>query len=652
MGSTADAMMDEYPKKSDLRKELCQPLPVVTPGTVDAAAMSEEETSKQARLVLSALNDALSTNDSQKLASCFFADQSYWRDMLALTYHLRTFKSPSAISAALLETKSLRGLDGDISIQGTPAFIPATPALQFIDCRVTFRTSTPAATCNGRIILLPTKSEGTPSKNTLEWKIWVLTTWIDNLDVQGEDEALLKSPGRKLDGAEPIETDVLIVGGGNSGIILAARLKALGVDSLVLERNPETGDNWGLRYDCMTFHVPTSSTDTPYISYADHFQSPHLLKRKELAEHLKQYSAAFNLNVINSAKIQSTEYDQVNKRWAVHFKTPEGDRKVVSKQFVQATGIGSQKPYIPAIPGLDQYKGISVHSAGYKNGKSLVDKGAKSVLVIGSANTAFDIVEDCHDAGLQTTMIVRSETYVVPIDYITDEKAFGAYDRFPVDVVDKNLLTLPVAVESQLTKDGLAFHSSLQPDRYKALAAAGFPVIDGTHPDAHLPHNLYERCGGHYVDVDTAVHLVSDGKVGVRGGVEPVGFTATGLRLSDGSTADADAVVWCTGFADRDARDTAAEILSGGALSGVAADGGKTQKDVLDPRDVAARLDATWALDAEGEFRGVWKRHLRMENYWFMGGHTQFQRWYSRIVAQQIRLALDGTLPPAYRETP
>lgn len=91
--------------------------------------MSSEEATKQARTVLSAFNNALSSNDAKKLASCFFAGQAFWRDMLALTSHLRTFTTPSVISAALLETKGLRGVVGDVALEVAAIFIPASPVL-------------------------------------------------------------------------------------------------------------------------------------------------------------------------------------------------------------------------------------------------------------------------------------------------------------------------------------------------------------------------------------------------------------------------------------------------------------------------------------------------------------------------------------------
>lgn len=273
-------------------------------------------------------------------------------------------------------------------------------------------------------------------------------------------------------------------------------------------------------------------------------------------------------------------------------------------------------------------------------------------MVIGSANTAFDVLEDCHAAGLQTTMVVRTPTYIVPLEYVCDKQSLGAYD-FGVEAADKLFLTLPTVVASQLNHDLFAQFASKEPDRYAALAAAGFPVVDSSDPDSALMHNLLERAGGHYVDVG-GTNLLAEGKAGVKAGVEPIAYTATGLRFSDGSTIDADAVVWCTGFADLDARATAAEILAGGApVNGNADDDGEAKnKNSLGPREIASRIDATWGIDAEGEVRGVWKRHLRLDNYWVMGGYTQQHRWHSHTLALQIKAALEGVLPPAYRDTP
>lgn len=134
-------------------------------------------------------------------------------------------------------------------------------------------------------MLLPINRDGSKE---IEWKIWILSTILENFDLHLEDENLLRLPSRQLEGLSDIETDVFIIGGGNayvdainsfsfwydqfsdlfflySAAALAARLKALGVESIMAERNPRPGDNWALRYDRMRFHIPTSFCELPYM---------------------------------------------------------------------------------------------------------------------------------------------------------------------------------------------------------------------------------------------------------------------------------------------------------------------------------------------------------------------------------------------------
>ncbi|KAH8809404.1 hypothetical protein F5884DRAFT_706884 [Xylogone sp. PMI_703] len=604
-----------------------QPLPSISPGIINTVSMDAEEPTNQALAVLTTLNTALATNNAEMLESCFFSGQAYWKDILALTYHLRTFTTPFAIAASLLETKTLRGCIHGFELEGKAQFVPATPVLQFIDFRLAFKTSSPAATCSGRILLLPVESkEQENGDGILAWKIWILSTKLENLDLHPENEALLQSPKRQLDVLETIETDVFIVGGGNAAVTLAARLKALGVDSIMVDRNARVGDNWALRYDSMRFHVPTSFCELPYMRYGAELQTPHLLTKDDLAEQVRRYVTAFNLNTVNSVEIIQTT-QMPDKRWSIRFQTPLGICTAVAKHLVQATGIGSQKPYLPPMADEKLYNGITMHSQQYRNANELKKQGASSVLVIGSANTAFDILEECHMVGLQTTMVARSATYICPLEYVLNKVSLGSYDN-GVEASDALFLTLPSVVDGQLARDLFRHLASQEPNRYTALAEAGFPVFDSCDASAALLHNLIERAGGHYVDTG-ATALIVEGKAGIKAGVEPVGYTATGLLFTDGSTAEADAVIWCTGFADKDTRDTVAEILK-----------------------AKLPVDATLGVDQEGEIRGMWKRHLRVDNYWVMGGYTQQHRWHSRTLALQIKAALEGVLPPAYRDTP
>ncbi|PWY91315.1 FAD/NAD(P)-binding domain-containing protein [Aspergillus sclerotioniger CBS 115572] len=594
------------------------PLPIIDPGLVDPGTMVGGELNNRVRLVVDRFNAAMGNRDVEGLGGCL--------DELAFTYHLRTFFTAEVIAEAMLETGALRG------------FIPAAEKLQFIECGFVFRTVSPAAACKGKMVLLPVRNG-----DTIEWKIWVLVTVLSSLDMYPEDESLLRSPGRSLDGLETFETDVFIIGGGNAAIALSARLKALGVESVMAERNPHMGDNWALRYDSLRFHIPAACCDLPYLPYEEHLRGKHFLRKDELAAQVRRYVAAFNLNCITSAQIQSTHYDVSAQRWKIRFQTPEGQRTAVTKHLVLAKGHGSQKPRMPVIADRELYQGISIHSTQYRNATQLREQGAKSALVIGSANTAFDVMEDCHAAGLQTTMIARSRTYIIPVEHLSHPLCLGSY-QFGVDAADWRFVAIPILVGGQLAKHVLGQLASQEPHRYDALTATGFGFMDSRHPDASFIRTLYERAGGHYVDMG-GTKLLAEGKVEIKPGVQPVGYTATGLRLSDASCVDADAVVWCTGFADANVRDDILETLG-------EEDEAEKNKQVLGPHAIAARVDATWGLDTEGELRGMFKRHLRLENFWIMGGFTQQHRWHSRTLAFQIKAALEGVLPPAYRDTP
>ncbi|ROV95041.1 hypothetical protein VPNG_09489 [Cytospora leucostoma] len=632
----------EYPPRSDLRKDVYRPLPKIAPETVDPVAMTGDVTKTQGQALLDTLNAALASNDAEKVADCFYPEQAFWRDIVALTSHLRTFAMPKVIAAALLRLKSLRGIEGKIELTGDPHFTVISPVMMFIDCGLSFRTSSPALSCLGKMVLLPLKNE---ENEAVSWRIWVLSTWVDQITQHPEDEMLLSSAGRDLSSHKTIETDVFIVGAGTSGLMISARLKALGVESILADRNAQVGDNWARRYDCLEFHIPTSNCELPYKYYRKELQSPHRLNKYDVAEHLKAYAANFHLNVMLSTTIQSSTYNSTEKKWTFKLRTTNGSgsKTIISKHLVQATGLSCGIPNLPPIEHKNLYQGISLHSVQYRNARLLAEQGVKSVAVIGSANTAFDVMQDCYNAGLKTTMVARSPTYVFPYEYVMDPHGVGAYDLLPLEDADRLLNTFPQALDGQFSHGLFAHLASQEPDRYLALSQAGFPVLDSLDPSVDVQHHLVERGGGHYVDVG-GTKLIAEGKVAVRGLVAPVGYTEAGIRLSDGSTLEADAVIWCTGFADKDVRSTAEGIL------GVAEDAGN--KVILGPKDIAARLDATWGVDAEGEVRGVWKRHLRMENYWVIGGVIQQQRWWSRPLAQQIKLSLDGHLPPAYRETP
>lgn len=268
------------------------------------------------------------------------------------------------------------------------------------------------------------------------------------------------------------------------------------------------------------------------------------------------------------------------------------------------------------------------------------------MIIVGSANSAFDVMEDCAGGGLQTTMVARSPTYIFPWDYALAPEGLGMYEKVPVDLADKLQMSGPASISGQLVK---ALHTHLaqkEKDRYKPLAEKGFPVYDSVEGKGDLMHHLMERGGGHFNEIGDGVKLLVDGVCAVKGNVEPVAYTSAGLKFSDGSTVSTDAIVWCTGFLDKDPSVTA-EILGGKKF-----DEAEDAKDSLGPDDIAVLRDSIWGVDKEGEVRGVWKRNLRVDNFWMHGGTTAHHRYYSKFLALQIKAELEGILAEAYRDTP
>lgn len=66
------------------------------------------------------------------------------------------------------------------------------------------------------MLIFPVRDSSESPSKTVEWKVWTLGTFVEGLDVHPEDENLLQAPGKRLDGDKTIETDVIIIGGGNA----------------------------------------------------------------------------------------------------------------------------------------------------------------------------------------------------------------------------------------------------------------------------------------------------------------------------------------------------------------------------------------------------------------------------------------------------
>ncbi|KXH61080.1 hypothetical protein CNYM01_13113 [Colletotrichum nymphaeae SA-01] len=578
--------------------------------------------------MVTGLSGALQQRRHHAVQILFAEPSCHWKDTLSFTAHIRTFNGKGVVASALLELFALRKAQG---LQFDKAqVLSATTELKWLDCEFSFRTDSPKAFCRGKMMLIPaSRDSGDP-----RWKIWSMSTYLAEYEDFPEDQSLLRVPSAPVTDDSHISTDVLVVGGGNAGLVLAARLKASDIDYVVIDRNPRVGDNWASRYDCMRFHVYKSFCETPYIPYPQ--ASNEGLTRDQLADQVVAFAREFDLGrrVLHRTTIAATQYNQPSKTWNVEIQTGDLRRTLSCKCMVLATGgagFAGSAP-LPDLPGQESFEGPNMHSESYRTASDLVAAGAKSVAIIGSGNTAFDVLVDCHDAGLKATMVQRSETYVVPMTYFAHPMGFGVYDVLPPDDADVIVNGGPLAIGGALLGLVHKIQAQEEPDRYAEARRAGLRVQDSLTGD--LLVNLIDRCGGHFVDMGSGIELITTKKVGIRSGVVPKSYTSNGLVLSDDSTLEADAVVWCIGFGNVDGRKNLPDTLGIGA------------------EDIARRLEPTWGVDAQGEIRGLWKRHPGVDNLWMFAGGTAQHRWFSKVIALQIKGILEGILPDAYRRTP
>jgi hypothetical protein len=127
----------------------------------------------------------------------------------------------------------------------------------------------------------------------------------------------------------------------------------------------------------------------------------------------------------------------------------------------------------------------------------------------------------------------------------------------------------------------------------------------------------FQRGGGYYIDVGGS-QLIIDGKVHVKQGQEISEILPKGLRFADGSEIDADEIVLATGYQNM-----------------------RSNTRLIFGDKVADRVGDVWGLDQEGEFRTIWRRSGH-PGFWFMGGNLALCRYYSRILALQIKAIEEG----------
>lgn len=516
----------------------------------------------------------------QKLGSLTandFASDAFWRDLWTLTNTVRTIFGAQRIGSAWKKTCELHE-PVDFELVPSGSRIAANmPGVAWIEAVFSFKMARgPEATCSGVLRILP-DADG-------EWKIWCMTTILEtiegfpNVDVFQPPKAIngyLKHQDATY-GNTPI-FDAVVVGAGTAGLGVAARLRALGVKTLIIEKNSRVGQNWTDRYESLHLHTPKEYSQLPLASIWGP-EHPYYLPTKDVAKGMNDYVERFGLNVWTSSTVEKASFNGADKTWTLNVSQQGQETTIHTRHIVFAIGNSGIFPKQPNLPKRELYKGTAIHSVKYTSADAW--KGKRGI-VVGSANSAHDISEDMVNAGLSSvTMIQRSPVPVMPVEYFST--AFDALynDKVPIEKADRTFFSSPTSISRLSIMNMFKVLMANDMERFDALERAGFRV--DRNPD--LVRNFIERLGGHYIDTGTS-KKVADGTIKVKSGIDVTSFTETGLEFADGERLDADVIVFATGFEPN--YNIATKKIFGPELSD--------------------QLQEYWGVDAEGEIRGAWK---------------------------------------------
>ena len=576
---------------------------------------------------LDSFGKALSQNDAKAVAA-LFEDEGFWRDLVSFTWNIKTLEGKSAIED-MVSSCAAAVKSSNWQIKDEPA-----EADGIVESWLTFETGT------GR---------GLGHVRLRDGKAFTLLTTLVELkgfeEAQGDQRPKGVSHGvednrqtwqeKRAEEQENLGTETqpycLIIGGGQGGIALGARMRMLNVPTIIIEKNERPGDSWRKRYKSLCLHDPVWYDHLPYIPFPKHW--PVFSPKDKLGDWLEMYTKVMELNYWGSTVAKSASFDEAAGEWTVVVERDGKEVTLKPKQLVMATGM-SAKPNQPELPGQKNFAGDIHHSSQHSGPDEYKNK---KVVVIGSNNSSHDICGALAEQGADVTMIQRSTTHIAKSETLMELALGGLYsedavangiDHHKADLIFasipyKIMHTFHIPVYEEMAKR--------DKDLYDQLEKAGF-MLDFGDDGSGLFMKYLRRGSGYYIDVG-ASEMVADGRIKLKSGVEVQEVKANSVLFNDGSEIDADVIVMATGY---------------NSMNGWAAD--------LISQQVADKVGKCWGLGSdttkdpgpwEGELRNMWKP-TQQSSLWFHGGNLHQSRHYSQFLSLQIKARMENIPTPVY----
>jgi len=570
---------------------------------------------------LDAFGEALAARDIAAV-SALFAETCYWRDLLSFTWNIVTFESRAAI-ADMLTARLADVQPAGFAIDGDEGWFSFETAVG--------RGTGHLRLKDGKALTLFTalmelkgfeeKAGAAREIGTQHGAVRDRVTWSDRRRADAEEIGVSRQPY------------ALIVGGGQGGIGLAARLKRIGVPALVIDANERPGDAWRKRYKSLCLHDPVWYDHLPYLPFPDHW--PIYTPKDKMGDWLEAYTKVMELDYWSSAPARRAAWDETKREWRVEVERDGKLQTIRPKHLVLATGM-SGFPEVPRFAGAERFKSQQHHSSLHAGGDGWA---GKRCVVVGSNNSAHDIAADLWENGAEVTLLQRSPTLVMRAETLGRNRPLYSEEALAsgitADKADLIVASVPYALNASFAQPMIERVKREDAAFYDGLRKAGFKLTFGE--DESGIGTMYVRRGsGYYIDVG-ASELIADGRIKLHSGVEVSHLTETAVVLKDGTELPADLVVYATGYGSMN--QWAARLIS---------------------QEVADKVGKCWGLGSdtakdpgpwEGELRNMWKPTAQ-EGLWFHGGNLAQSRHYSRYVALQLKARLEGLATPVYGRGP
>ncbi|MFF8835835.1 ArsO family NAD(P)H-dependent flavin-containing monooxygenase [Streptomyces sp. NPDC015130] len=279
--------------------------------------------------------------------------------------------------------------------------------------------------------------------------------------------------------------DVVVIGGGQAGLAAGYHLRRLGVDFVVLDAQATPGGAWRHTWDSLHLFSPAA-----YSSLPGRLMPPQpgetYPEAAHVVDYLTDYEQRYELPVVRPVRVGAVHRDG-------EFLRVEADTATWhARAVVSATGTW-WRPFIPAVPGRTDFQGTQLHTVEYRRP---ADFAGQRVVVVGGGNSGAQIAADL--------------AYDTELTWVTLREP-----RYLADDIDGRALFDHATARRRALDEG---HTDTGGVASLGDIVAVPPVREARDAGLLKAQPMFDR------------------------------ITATGIAWADGTTADADAIVWCTGF--------------------------------------------------------------------------------------------------------